>query len=88
MTVIDLKNKTIETFDSITEVDRMDLRQLVPALLNMGLDQTAYYFQGFTGDSTVTLDNVWIDKSMVERHIGKNHIMKQLECECLTWMAL
>ena len=88
MTVIDLKNKTIETFDSITEVDRMDLRQLVPALHKMGLDQTAYYFQGFAGDSTVTIDNVWIDKGMVERHIGKNHIMQKLECECLTWMAL
>ena len=88
MTVIDLKNKTIETFNSITEVDRMDLRQLVPALLNMGLDQTAYYFQGFAGDSTVTIDNVWIDKGMVERHIGPGSIMKQLECECLTWMAL
>ncbi len=73
---------------TITEVDRMDLRQLVPALHKMGLDQTAYYFQGFTGDSTCTLDNVWIDKGMVERHIGKNHIMQQLECECLTWMAL
>jgi hypothetical protein len=73
---------------TITEVDRMDLRQLIPALHKMGLSQTAYYFQGFTGDSLFTIDNVWIDKGMVERHIGPGSIMKQLEYECLTWMAL
>jgi len=72
---------------TITEVDRMDLRQLIPALHKMGLSQTAYYLQGFTGDSLFTIDNVWIDKGMVERHIGPGSIMKQLECECLTWVS-
>ena len=71
-----------------TDVNRMDLRQLVPALEELGYPQTADYFKSFVCDSTVTIDNVWIDKSVVERHIGSVDIMRDLECKCVTWMAL
>jgi hypothetical protein len=68
-------------------MDRLNLKELVVALENRGLRQTASYFMDFYGDKKLTVEKVWIDKSFVERHIGPGSLMKDLDCECSTWIS-
>ncbi len=64
----------------------MNLPQLVKALKNRRLNRTADFFESFKNDDTVTLDGIWIDKGMVERHIGPGQLMLNLEVEVTTWV--
>jgi hypothetical protein len=68
-------------------VARMDLRQVILALQEMGLEQTALYFWDFRGDESCTVDGVWIDANVVRKHIGDRH-MRELECRCTTNIPL
>jgi hypothetical protein len=70
---------------STTTIDRMNLSQLLRALKKRNLNQTASYFSGYAGDENYTVDTVWIDKSFVKRHIGYGQLLKDLECEVITW---
>lgn len=69
-------------------MDRMNLTEVVPALRGLGFERMANFFDAYTGNETYTVDNVWIDKEVIEDHIGpKSTLMMALECECQTWMS-
>jgi hypothetical protein len=67
---------------------RMNLDQLIPALTERGLKNTASYFSSFYGDEKYTVEKKWIDKSFVQNHIGPGQLFKDLECEVLTWLDI
>jgi hypothetical protein len=67
-------------------VARMDLRQVILALQEMGLEQTALYFWDLMNDELCT-DGVWIEAYVVRKHIGDRH-MRELQCRCTTNIPL
>jgi hypothetical protein len=69
----------------MTKIDRMDLRQIVDWFFKKGMPATARYFTDYRKDSYYTIDEWWIDKSFVTRHVG-DEIMRRMECDCLTWI--
>ena len=70
-----------------TNVDRMELAKVVEYFANHGLTQTADYFRSYMNDPySRIVENGWIQKSFIRRHIGEE-LMRDLECEVLTWVA-
>jgi hypothetical protein len=68
----------------MTHIYRMDLRQIVDWCLKKGLSATASFFAFYRNDSHYTVEEWWIDKSFVTRHVGED-IIRRMECDCLTW---
>jgi hypothetical protein len=68
-------------------VARMNLKQVIPALQEMGLRQTALYFWDFRNDESCTVDGGWIEADVIRKHIGDRH-MRELQCRCTTNIPL
>ena len=58
---------TFTIYQSIMNMNRMNLAQLVMFFANNGLTQTAYHFTGYT-NANVTVDGL-IEADFVKRHV-------------------
>ena len=65
------------------DIDRMDLRKIVDWCYKNSFRNTARYFEGFRNDRQVTVDQWWIDKAFVTRHVGED-IMTRMQNDGLT----
>ena len=73
--------------ENVRNVNRMDLRAVYVALMDMGLMLTASFLVDYANDRYYTIDKFLIDVDVVRRHVG-DKTFRELECKCDTYMPL
>lgn len=72
-------------YQSIMNMNRMNLAQLVAYFYSENLTQTASYFRGCANDS-VTVDGL-IELDFVKRHVGEGQLWREIQTNVTTYIG-
>jgi len=82
---ISLECLNFTIYQSIMNMNRMNLAQLVTFFSAMNLTQTASYFNGCAKDS-VTVDGL-IELDFVKRHVGEGQLWREIQSSVTTYIG-
>ena len=82
---ISLECLNFTIYQSIMNMNRMNLAQLVAYFYSENLTQTASYFRGCANDS-VTVDGL-IEHDFVKRHVGEGQLWREIQTNVTTYIG-